>query len=183
MRLHFNEAKAAAVAALILKLRGGTMHYIKLVKLMYLVDRSALLRWGTIVTTDHHVSMDQGPVGSSVLDLITKDVPKPIWSHYISDPFGEDEIRLSREGSTEKLSRAEEKLIREIYDQFGYMDRWKLVKYTHDLPEYKDPHGTSIPIHPREILRAEGESEEEIKVTLRELRIADAVEDSIPSVR
>jgi Protein of unknown function (DUF4065) len=183
MKLHFDEAKATAVAAFILKLRGGTMHYIKLVKLMYLVDRASLVRWGGIVTTDHHVSMDNGPVGSCVLNLITKDVPKPVWEKHISPPFGEDEISLLKEATTDRLSRAEEKLIREIYGQFGHQNRWDVVAYTHKLPEYKDPHGSSIPIHPREILRAEGESEQEIKATLKELRVVDAAEDAVPSAR
>lgn len=182
MKLHFDEAKATAVAASILKLRGGTMHYLKLIKLMYLVDRAALVRWGGIVTTDHHVSMDHGPVGSTLLDLLTKDTePKPIWSQYISAPFGDDEVRLLKESSTDRLSRAEEKLIREIYQEFGRMNRWDIEAFTHKLPEYKDPHGSSIPIHPREILRAEGESEQEITATLKELRIVDAAEEVIPS--
>jgi hypothetical protein len=181
MKLHFDEAKATAVAALILKLRGGTMHFIKLVKLMYLIDRASLVRWGGIVTTDHHVSMDNGPVGSCVLDLITKNIPKPIWEKHISATFGEDEISLVEDATTDRLSRAEERLIREIYDQFGHQDRWSIVNYTHKLPEYKNPHGSSIPIHPREILRAEGESEQEIKATLKELRIVDAAEEAIPS--
>ncbi len=182
MKLHFDEAKATAVAASILKLRGGTMHYLKLIKLMYLVDRTALVRWGGIVTTDNHVSMDQGPVGSTILNLLTnEDEPKEIWSQYISSPFGDDEVRLLKEGSTDRLSRAEEKLICEIYQQFGHMNRWDIVAHTHKLPEYKYPHGSSIPIHPREILRAEGESEQEIRATLKELRIVDAAEEVIPS--
>jgi hypothetical protein len=184
MKLHFDEAKATSVATLILQLRGDTMHFLKLIKLMYLVDRAALVRWGTIVTTDHHVSMDHGPVGSVTLNLLTNAAfPKTIWSQHISAPFGDDEVRLLKECSNQKLSRAEENLIREIYEQFGHKNRWDIVAYTHKLPEYKDPHGSSIPIHPRQILRAEGMEEEEITATIRELRIADAVEDAIPSVR
>ena len=39
-------------------MRGGKMSYMKLLKLLYLVDREALLRWGRPVSTDRYVSMD-----------------------------------------------------------------------------------------------------------------------------
>jgi len=42
MKLRFDEAKATQAATLFLKLRGGRMHYIKLIKLLYLLDREAL---------------------------------------------------------------------------------------------------------------------------------------------
>jgi hypothetical protein len=184
MKLRFDEPKATEVAALILSLRGGTMHYLKLIKLLYLVDREALARWGSIVTTDNHVSMEYGPVGSTVLNLVTKpDVSKNYWKKYISEPFGDDEVKLLEAVPLDRMSRAEEKLVREIYEKFGYQNRWDIVAYTHKLPEWKDPKGTSTPIHPRQILRAIGEDEEEIKATIKEMRIVDAAEESVPSVR
>ena len=70
MGLRFNEAKATQAAACLLKLRGGQMSYLKLVKLLYLADREALLRWDRPITTDRYVSMDNGPVLSRVLNLI-----------------------------------------------------------------------------------------------------------------
>jgi hypothetical protein len=45
--LRFNDPeKATEAAAKFLKLRGGRMSYLKLIKLLYLLDREALLRWG-----------------------------------------------------------------------------------------------------------------------------------------
>jgi len=52
------------------------MAYIKLIKLLYLADREALLRWGRPITTDCHVSMPKGPVVSQIYHLIT-DEPEP----------------------------------------------------------------------------------------------------------
>jgi len=57
MKPGFNEAKATQAAALLLKLRGGRMNYMKLIKLLYLVDRTALIRWGRPVTFDSYCSM------------------------------------------------------------------------------------------------------------------------------
>jgi hypothetical protein len=54
MVLRFNERRATEAAARFLKLRGGKMSYLKLIKLLYLLDREALLRWGRPVTTDRN---------------------------------------------------------------------------------------------------------------------------------
>src|ERR1700730_8814788 len=136
--LRFNEAKATEVACRFLDLRGGTMHYLKLIKLLYLLDRTALGRWGRPVTTDHYVSMDNGPVVSRIYNLITEETPKPLWAEFISAPLGEYEVELRKDAPTDRLSRAEEKLIHDVYDQYGRMNRWALVDYVHTLPEWQN---------------------------------------------
>jgi uncharacterized phage-associated protein len=171
MHLQFDETKATQVAAYFLELRGGQMHYIKLIKLMYLADREALLRWGVPITRDRYVSMDNGPVLSTVLKLITEDRPKPVWSRFISAPLGEYEVKLLESAPTDSLSRAEEKLIREIFEAYGYRNRWDLIdNVMHKLPEWQNPNKSSIPIQIREILKAGGDTEDEIRVVLRELQ-------------
>jgi len=181
--LRFDEAKATQAAAYLLALRGGQMHYIKLIKLLYLTDREALIRWGVPVTTDRHVSMDNGPVTSRILNLITEDRPKPVWSEYISAPLGEYEVRLLKSAPTDLLSRAEEKLMREIFETYGHRNRWDLIdNVMHKLPEWKDPHGTSIPISIRDILQGSGEDEAEIRAVLRELQSAGDAEDNLARV-
>ncbi len=83
MMLRFNERRATEAAAKFLKLRGGRMSYLKLIKLLYLLDREALLRWGRPVTTDRYVSMDNGPVVSRIYDLIREEPAPgtdPVWS-------------------------------------------------------------------------------------------------------
>jgi uncharacterized phage-associated protein len=184
MSLRFDEAKAAQTAALILSLRGGRMHYLKLIKLLYLVDRAALLRWGVPVTTDRYASMDDGPVVSNIYDLMVKDVPKRVWAQLISSPTTTFEVELLVQGTPpdDRLSPAEEKLIREIYKEFGYRNRWQLRNYVHTLPEWKNPHGSSFPIRISAILKAGGEDDDEIRATLRELRLIAAGEEAFPGV-
>ena len=182
MSLRFDEAKATQAAALVLKMRGGRMHYLKLIKVLYLVDREALLRWGIPVTTDRYISMDHGPVVSRIYGLITDDKPKPLWSKYISQPVGEYEVELRNEAPTDRLSRAEESLIDEVHQQYGYQNRWKIVDYMHTLPEWQDPHGSSVPIPIRQILEAAGEDEDEIRAVIRELRAISAAEETLSSV-
>ena len=52
MRMRFNEKKATQAAARFLRLCKGCMNYMKLIKLLYIADREALLRWGRPITTD-----------------------------------------------------------------------------------------------------------------------------------
>ncbi len=178
MVLRFNERRATEAAARFLKLRGGRMSYLKLIKLLYLLDREALLRWGRPVTTDRYVSMANGPVVSRTYDLI-RDEPAPgldpIWRHYISAPQ-EYDVALIAEPETDELSRAEESLIEEIFSKFGNMNRWDLVRISHDLPEWQDPNGSAIPIQYRDILRAGNKTESEIAAVEAELGALAATE-------
>lgn len=178
MPVRFNEAKATQAAAFFLKLRGGQMHYIKLIKLLYLADREALIRWGLPFTTDRHVSMDNGPVTSRILNLITEDRPKPVWSQYISAPMGDYEVQLVKEAPIDLLSRAEEKLMIEIFEKYGHMNRWFLIDTVmHKLPEWRDPCGSSIPITIREILEAGGQEDHDIRAIVKEIsKIAQSEE-------
>lgn len=170
MHLQFDETKATQMAAYLLRLRGGQMHYIKLIKLMYLADREALLRWGVSITRDRYVSMDNGPVLSRVLNLITDDRAKPVWSEFISAPLGEYEVKLLRDAPTDALSRAEEKLLDEIFGTYGHRNRWELIENVmHKLPEWQNPNKSIIPIAIRDILKAGGESDNDIRDILREL--------------
>jgi hypothetical protein len=52
----------------------------------------------------------------------------------------------------------------------------------HKLPEWKDPHGSSPPIRIAAILKAGGESDDEIRAIMRELRLVGQSDETIPSV-
>jgi hypothetical protein len=86
------------------------MSCLKLIKLLYLVDREALLRWGRPVTTDRHVSMPKGPAVSQTYDLIVGGNPPgthTYWHDYISEPEN-FEVSLCRDPGGDELSPAEE---------------------------------------------------------------------------
>ena len=173
--LRFDEVKATEAATYFLFLRGGQMHYMKLIKLLYLADREALQRWGIPITTDTYVSMDHGPVVSTIYDLIRQRAAGETWQAYISAPMGDmnKEVSLVKQGKLARLSRAEEKLIREVFEKYGHWNRYVLRDYVmHSLPEWKDPEGTSLPITIADILKAGGDTREEIEAVERELKSA-----------
>jgi uncharacterized phage-associated protein len=162
--LPFNEKKATQAAAYFLKRRGGRMSYMKLIKLLYLADRKALLTWGRPITTDRYFSMNHGPVLSRVLELTTDGEArgtKSIWTSVISEPAKYD-VCLKGVAGDDELSDAEIGVEDEIFGQFGAMSRWDLVETTHCLPEWKDPYGGAIPISYGDILRAAGKTHLEI---------------------
>ncbi|HPC60910.1 MAG TPA: Panacea domain-containing protein [Verrucomicrobiota bacterium] len=178
MRVRFNERKATQAAARLLKLRQGRMSYMKLIKLLYLADRAALLRWGRPITTDSYVSMDRGPVLSRVLDLATEeDLPghESVWSKHITEPE-HYAVRLRSDPGEDELSAAEIQLLDEVFHQYGAKSRWELVELTHKLPEWKDPQGSAIPIQYRDILKAGGKTELEIAAIEDELEAVALME-------
>lgn len=172
LRTRFNERKATQVAAQFLALAGREMPYISLIKLMYLTDRAALLRWGSPLTNDAYYSLDNGPILSTVMDLIV-DGPEggatSVWSEHISGPFPSRTIRLESDAGTDELSDAEDRLIQEVFGQYGNWDRWDLVRFTHTLPEWVNPQGSAIPIEIEDILKKGGKSAEEAAVIADDL--------------
>jgi uncharacterized phage-associated protein len=172
----FDEKKATQVAAYLLRMRGGKMSYLKLIKLLYLADREALGRWGFSITNDRHFSMPHGPVVSKTYNLMIDEDEKPFWSRYISAPLGNYELELIEDCPTDKLSRAEERLLIEIFERYGHMTRWQLRDLTHGLPEWHDPHGSSLPISMRELLEAQGISAQDIQAITHDIEEAEETE-------
>jgi uncharacterized phage-associated protein len=179
VKFRFNEAKATQAAGFLLRLRGGRMKYLKLIKLLYIADREALSRWGKPVTTDRYVSMREGPVVSNIYNLIGSE-PMPyeqsIWHKYIRTVADWD-VELVASPSAEELSQAEEDLLKEIFEAHGHKNRWLLVSETHKFPEWKDPGTSSLSISYREILKGLDKSEEEVSATLEELKAMIAAHD------
>jgi uncharacterized phage-associated protein len=112
--------------------------------------------------------MDHGPILSQTYNLI-RDGGSRVWSEHISAPFGDYEIKLEKKPVAQKLSQSEEKLLDEVFSQYGSANRWDLVDETHKFPEWRDPHGSSLPISVGDILRALGEPEEEVEAVVAEL--------------
>ena len=166
----FREDKVTQVAALFLKLRNGKMSHLKLMKLLYLAEREALIRWRRPLVYDSYVLMPRGPVLSQTLNLLHGESEEEggFWVKAISAPSNH-EVSLLSDPDTKSLSEAEVQLINEIYDQFGKMSRWDICEMTHDLPEWQDPKGSSIPIDYKDILLGAGKTEIEIAAIVDEI--------------
>ena len=155
------------------------MPYIKLLKLLYLADRKALIEMGRPISYDRFYSLPQGPVLSRTYDLIVSE-PNPntpsYWREFISAPEGYS-VGLIREPESDQLSPAEEAVLDSVFEEFGQLGKWELVEYTHGLPEYEDPHGSSIPIRVDTILLSAGASDEDVRSIMAALWSEAVIEE------
>ena len=70
-----------------------------------------------------------------------------------------DVPRLLKDCPTDTLSDAEIGLIKDVFAEYGRMNRWKLVNEVHKFQEWQDPEGSAIPIAYRDILKAGGKTD------------------------
>ena len=155
----YTEEKTTHMASYLLIRRGGRMSYMKLLKLLYLAEREALVKWGESMSGDKFVSMPHGPVMSSTYDLIQGG--GNMWESFITSEANH-EVSLKSgvlEDELDELSLSETKILDRVFEKFGAMHRWEIVKYTHDhCKEWQDPDGSSFPIKTLDILLANGVS-------------------------
>ncbi len=177
----FNVRKATQVAAYLIWKRGGTMSYLKLMKLMYLAEKDSLLRNEEFLTGSKLVSMPRGPVLSSVYDLFFGG--NEYWDQWINNS-GHYNLSLCARDVDEndpletfdELSLSDQKVLDEIFERYGRMNRWDLVRILNDpefCPEWKDPMGSSLPIRMESMFLKNGKTTDETKQILRKLEEVD----------
>jgi uncharacterized phage-associated protein len=178
--LTFDERRATEAAAFLLSLNAQKMNGQKLIQLLYLADREALIRFGAPITTDQYDSTKQGPMLINVSNLISYGSSAEkigSWSSLIFNSSGDD-VSLVREISEEdyeELSVAECELLDEIWAKCGSLSGPELVDVLRGLKEWHDPHGSSVRISYPDILRAGGRSEDFIAAVMDELNAADSM--------
>jgi hypothetical protein len=133
----FNEQKTTETAALLLHMNGGTMNYMKLIKLLYFVDKMAIRARDFPITYDTYYSMKNGQILSTVLDLINLKKKGVYWHKYIKRT-GAYNVELADEGiQPDKLSPLEVDIIKSVYIDLGGYDQYSLGKLTKRGKEYK----------------------------------------------
>jgi len=186
IKFKFDERKAMQAAGRLITQGGGEMNYMALIKLLYLIDRQALLRWGKPITGDKIVAMKRGPVLSRIFDLVSQKkqaLPKSAWHSLIPrpEPYVYT-VRFSGGPDTSALSEAEVALIDEVFAQHRSMTEDQLVELTHKLPEWRDPSKTSSPIPFETILKAGKKHNSEIHAIAREAAADDFLDRALASV-
>jgi len=148
--------------------------------MLYIADRIALERMEQPITGDRYVSMNYGPVLSGVYDLIKGqpvDHALPLWSKFIS-AHNENHVALLSDPGNADLCEEEEEIIQEVYQAFGQLNPFSIAEWTHDFPEWQDPHGSAIPIAIEDILKNLGKSDEEIN-EIEQVAIREAYLDGV----
>ena len=147
------------------------MKYLGLLKLLYIADRVALQRMEQSITGTQYVLMDYAPVLSIVYDLIKGkqvDQALPLWSKYVSSRDS-NHASLPDNPGNEELCEAEEEILKQVYKDFGQLNPFDVVKWTHNLPEWENPNGSAIPILVENVLRYMGKTNAEIEEIRQEV--------------
>lgn len=181
----FNEKKAAQVAAFFLfkaktSQRDANITLLKLMKLMYLAERRSYQQYGEPIIGDALVSMPNGPVLSSTLDLINFGSQRNLdggWDTLIAERSGRDMALkspelISSEDDLRELSDSDVEILQFIWSEFGKKSAFWLREYTHrheNCPEWEDPDGSSVPIKLETLFEALGFSEAESNTLLSRL--------------
>lgn len=173
MNFHFNEKRSTQAAAFLIKRNGNKLNYMKLIKLLYIVDRTALIKWQQPITGDKYYSLPHGPVVSTILDKISSGpnpAVKDYWSSVIQKST-EDSYAVTTiaDSVNDELSKREINLLEGIDDKFKNFSPWDMVDFCHqNLPEWKDPNGSSDQIKIIDILKASisNESTDELQFLL-----------------
>ena len=133
----FNELKTTEAAHILLNLSGGEINYMKLIKLLYFIDKKAMKEKEHPITYDIYFSMKDGQVLSTVLDLVNNKRIGNYWHKYIerSDRYT---VRLINPVLKLKmLSPSEVKIIKAVYHELGHLNQFELGRLTKKGSEYK----------------------------------------------
>lgn len=160
----YNERKAAQVAAFFTAKQGGSIYHLKLMKLMYLAERSALHMYGDSMLDDTLASLPYGPILSQTkncMDGICDPDLADGWESWISDRANH-KVSLNKDNFSEEqldeLSASDIEILTEVWSEHGGKNRWELVDFTHEkCDEWKDPNGSSLPIRYEDVLVAQGD--------------------------
>ncbi|MFC5760329.1 Panacea domain-containing protein [Rhizobium sp. GCM10022189] len=180
--MSYEPRKAAQlIASLILKSGGRSLNVLKVVKLVYLVDRESIRRFGFPILDENRYSMPHGPVNSTTYRHIQGEYQDDCgWSDFLEDRANHGIALVNNNISVEdldELSEADLECVDAVWERFGAMTQWQLVDWTHDprnVPEWEDPDGGSVIIPLQRILNAVGvDNAEEFVETSNTLKAID----------
>lgn len=187
----FNAKKATDMAIHLLKKTGGKHNgsKLKIMKLMYLAERQAIIELGHPMCGDWLFSLPHGPVLSTTLDLMNNRVGgSSVWDGKIASNNSSKTLELINgqdEAGYLSLSEAEESILDNIWNTFKDTGYWDVREWTHvkkNCPEWEDPRGSSKGIDMLDMLIKNGVPEEEAKEILREIEAQAEIEEALESV-
>ncbi len=176
----FNERRATQAAAYFLERNHHILNCTKLIKLLYLADRMAILRWHEPITGDTYLSLPYGPVLSTILDNISnghRDGFRDYWSAHISKAGCDSySVALTEAVEFDELSKREIELLDYLDTRFKEYDQWEMIDYCHTYcEEWEAPDGSNHVITIEDILKAEIADPEEIQNILDEMQVKSSI--------
>ena len=134
IRFQFDTDKAIQTMGYIVK-RLDSVEKVKLMKLVYLADKAHFLRAGYPITGDRLCALPYGPVSSGTLDTLDGWPNDRVYDFLHVD---DNRVLLRHDPGHDRLTQDEMKTLDEVLRQYGAAEVWRLVRQTHELPEYKE---------------------------------------------
>lgn len=159
MHFRFKFERTLQASAYLLRLDRKKMSYLRLLKLLYIADREWLAENGESITGDRAYAMKQGPVLSTVYDLIKGNGSKAgEWDDFIhTDGYA---VELVADPGRGELSRGIVEKLTEVTERYHQIDDWELSERTHEFKEWADHFkGSASLIRWQDILQAQNKPE------------------------
>lgn len=173
MELQFDIKKTLAAVAFLMDREGGQLDMFLGLKMLYIADKEALVRWGKTITGDSFWALPKGPALRTIYNLFKGEAPESyqvIWDDYFSEKMNHS-IHLLRPVNVEVLSERETEVLESARQQINKFAPWEVSEWTHKTcPEWQDPRGSSFPIDPAVILKNAGRTDAEIEAIEEEDR-------------
>lgn len=174
----FDPKRTSQAAAVLIRFAGGRENFTKLLKLLYLADRHALLEVGQTITGDAFVNMKNGPVLSRTYNCIKEEPRNETWADAIRrDGFF---VELSHDPGDSLLSDYDVGVLEDLAKKHRAHDYSKMIDIVHELPEWSDPAPAKVsPLSVIEVMRKAGVSEDDIANRVERLRYLRAVNQAL----
>lgn len=168
----FRSRKAAQICAYFAVENGGTIEKRKLIKLVYLSERTFLSEYHHPMLFDELYSLPHGPVCSSTLNGINGMIHGELWDNFIARN-GNIVVVIKRfdRQSFDEISDAEIDVLSRTWNQFKDYTASQLRNHTHEhCPEYQETERSRIAISYERIFEAIGaENPRDIARDIREM--------------
>lgn len=135
----FNYRKSIQSLNLFAILEGGTINYMKAIKLIWLSDRYYLRNHGKTITGDEYFALKNGPLASCTSDLIKVVKISEIELNYRNTYISKNGYSISsiKESDLKVFSKKELEVLNKIYSAFSSMNWGAISDFSHIFPEWK----------------------------------------------
>lgn len=114
---------------------------LKLVKLLFIADKTHLEDFGRTITEDRFVAMKKGPVGSKTLDFLNakfeNEDQKDYFNSLILEKTKNVFCKAKNKCTFKALSETDREVLDMVVSTFAELTEEKLVDFLHTFPEWK----------------------------------------------
>lgn len=127
--------------------KGRRVGYTKVLKLLYILDRESLRKWGFTVTADDYESLKNGPVLKDTRTCLRhKSISDSVFKKYIQKDVSGYIVPTESKCEYDEVSQAEVELIDNLLHRYGTCTTESMIEITHTFAEWKETGGSNMTI-------------------------------------